>query len=244
MFHFIKKKAYLKDLIPSNHVDIHSHLLPGIDDGAATIEDTLLLTNQLQSLGFEQCITTPHITSNVWDNTPEIIESTYQTATAILKNEHKIALRYAAEYMIDPGFVHLFQNESLLTLKENYVLVEISYINAPIQLYAVIFDLQIAGYRPILAHPERYNYYHHHFHDYEKLKNAGCLFQLNLLSTVGYYGAEVARVAERLLKKGMIDFVGSDVHHTNHIQAFSNKVLFKDISPLKKAIENNQIFRW
>ncbi|WP_298222795.1 CpsB/CapC family capsule biosynthesis tyrosine phosphatase [Flavobacterium sp.] len=244
MFHFLKKKVFLKDLIPSGYVDIHSHLLPGIDDGASAIEDTLFLTQELQDLGFEQCITTPHIMKSVWDNTPEIIESAYQSALTVLKKERQLSLRYGAEYLIDPNFVTLFETGSLLTLKDNYVLVELSYLNPPIQLYNILFDLQIAGYRPVLAHPERYLYYHQQFRDYEKLKNAGCLFQLNMLSTVGYYGVEVAKAAENLLQKGMIDYVGSDVHHGNHIKAFSNKILLKDPAPLKKAIENNQFFRW
>jgi tyrosine-protein phosphatase YwqE len=244
MFHFIKKKKLLKDLIPSNHVDIHSHLLPGIDDGASSIKDTIFLTEQMQLLGFEQCVTTPHILSNVWDNTREIIEATYHSTLATLNNQQNLSLRYAAEYMVDPNFAIRFQNEPLLTLKENYVLIEISYINPPIQLYNIIFDLQVAGYRPVLAHPERYLYYHYNFREYEKLKNAGCFFQLNLLSTVGYYGHEVTKLSELLLKKGLIDFVGSDIHHTKHIEAFSNQVLIKDITPIKKAIENNQFFRW
>ena len=244
MFHFIKKKKLLKDLIPSNHIDIHSHLLPGIDDGASSIEDTLFLTSEMQEFGFEQCVTTPHIITNVWDNTRENIDSIYQSTLVSLDNEQNLSLRYAAEYMIDPHFVILFQNEPLLTLKENYVLVEISYINPPIQLYDIIFDMQVAGYCPVLAHPERYLFYHHNFREYEKLKNAGCLFQLNLLSTVGYYGKEVTKSAELLLKKGLIDFVGSDIHHAKHIGAFSNSVLLNDIAPLKKAIENNQFFRW
>jgi protein-tyrosine phosphatase len=244
MFHFLKKKKLLKDLIPSNHVDIHSHLLPGIDDGASTIDDTLFLTKQMQQLGFEQCVTTPHIFTNVWDNTREIIESTYHASSATLNNQQNLSLRYAAEYMVDPNFVIRFQNEPLLTLKENYVLIEISYINPPIQLLNIIFELQVAGYRPVLAHPERYPYYHHNYRAYEKLKNAGCLFQLNLLSTVGYYGNEVAKSAELLLKKGLIDYVGSDIHHAKHIEAFSNRVLLKDLVPLQKAIENNQFFSW
>lgn len=244
MFHFLNKKKLLKDLIPSNHVDIHSHLLPGIDDGSSTIDDTLFLTEQMQQLGFEQCVTTPHIFTNVWDNTREIIESTYHATSATLNNQRNLSLRYAAEYMVDPNFAIRFQNEPLLTLKENYVLIEISYINPPIQLYNIIFDLQVAGYHPVLAHPERYLYYHYNFREYEKLKNAGCFFQLNLLSTVGYYGHEVTKLSELLLKKGLIDFVGSDIHHAKHIEAFSNQVLIKDITPIKKAIENNQFFRW
>jgi protein-tyrosine phosphatase len=131
----------------------------------------------------------------------------------------------------------------LLTLKDNYVLVEMSYINAPIQLYDVLFDLQVAGYIPVLAHPERYLFYHNNFNEYSKLKRAGCLFQLNLLAVVGYYGEGVAKIAEQLLEKGMYDFVGSDVHHDSHIAAFDKKVKLKDSTSLKEAIANNQFFR-
>lgn len=240
MFHILKKNLYLKELIPSNYVDIHSHLLPGIDDGAVTIDDTIFLLNELKKIGISQSITTPHIQNNVWENTNESIEQKYLQTVPNL-NEI-IPLRFAAEYMIDPNFEKLFQNGSLLTLKDNYVLIEISYINAPIQLYNILFELQIAGYKPVLAHPERYPFYYSNLNEYTKLKNAGCLFQLNLLSTVGYYGVDVAKSCELLLKKGLIDFVGSDVHHEKHIDSFSNRILFKDIQPLKNAIENNQFF--
>jgi tyrosine-protein phosphatase YwqE len=241
MFHFLKKNVLLKELIPANYVDIHSHLLPGIDDGAVTIDDTILLLTELKKLGVTQSITTPHIHSNVWKNTKESIEQKY--LQTVVNLDEQVPLRFAAEYMIDPNFEKLFQNDPLLTLKDNYVLIEISYINAPIQLYDILFELQIAGYKPVLAHPERYPYYYSNLQAYTKLKNAGCLFQLNLLSTVGYYGVDVAKSCELLLKKGLIDFVGSDVHHNKHIESFSNKILVKDLQPLKTAIENNQFFR-
>jgi tyrosine-protein phosphatase YwqE len=242
MFHFLKKNAVLKDLIPSDYVDIHSHLLPGIDDGAVVIEDTLFLITELQKMGCKQFITTPHIYTTVWDNTKAIIQQKYNDTLPALAKDTSI--KFGAEYMIDPYFVNLFQNEPLATLKDNYVLVELSYINPPIQLYDILFELQIAGYRPILAHPERYPFYNSNLNEFTKLKNAGCLFQLNLLSTVGYYGIEATKSCELLLKKGLIDFVGSDVHHSKHIESFSNKILVSSVSPLKKAIENNQFFKF
>ena len=181
----------------------------------------------------------------VWDNTSNEIKNRLNTTIKSLSDK-KIAvpIKAAAEYLIDTNFVALFKNEPLLVLKENYVLVEISYINAPLQLYDILFELQVAGYKPILAHPERYSYFHNNFNEYLKLKNSGCLFQLNLLSTIGYYGLEVAKNSEKLLKKGMFDFVGSDVHHHKHIDSFSKKLLIKDTQPLKEAIENNQFFRF
>jgi tyrosine-protein phosphatase YwqE len=245
MLALFRSKPVLKDLIPENHIDIHSHLLPGIDDGARTFEDTLRLIRALQDFGISQLITTPHIIQHVWDNSREQITTT-KTATVLELEKHKITtpFRAAAEYLMDDQFVRLFQTGELLTLKDNYVLVEMSYINPPIQLYSILFDLQVAGYIPVLAHPERYAFYHNNFDEYQKLKRAGCLFQLNLLSVVGYYGDGIAKMAEKLLQKGMYDFVGSDVHHDNHIASFDQKVKLKDLAPLKEAIGNNQFFRF
>jgi protein-tyrosine phosphatase len=244
MFTLFKSKPVLKDLIPDGHIDIHSHLLPGIDDGARTFEDTLRLTQALQGFGVSQFITTPHIIQYVWDNTHDQILSNKETTVLELKkNKITVPFNAAAEYLMDDQFVQLFQSHELLTLKANYVLVEMSYINAPIQLYSILFDLQVAGYIPVLAHPERYLFYHNNFSEYEKLKRAGCLFQLNLLSVVGYYGAEITKIAEQLLAKGMYTYVGSDVHHDNHIASFEQKVKIKDLVPLKEAIANNQFFK-
>jgi protein-tyrosine phosphatase len=239
MLFFNKNKTVLKDLIPENHVDIHSHLLPGIDDGAQTIDDTLFLLDSLKNMGVSKFITTPHIFSGFWDNTKDKI----QALELETNSNNNTSFKAAAEYLMDDHFISLFQKGEILTLKDNYVLVEMSYLNPPIQLFDIIFDLQIAGYKPVLAHPERYAFYHNNFDLYQKLKNAGCLFQLNLLSTVGYYGKEVAHAAEKLLKKGLIDFVGSDVHHKKHIDSFDKKILIKDLQPLKEAIANNQFFK-
>ena len=244
MFTIFKSKPVLKDLIPDNHIDIHSHLLPGIDDGAKVFEDSLQLIRDLQSFGIQQFITTPHIIQHIWENTKkQIIVNKNNTIAELRKNDIHLPFQAAAEYMMDDQFVRLFQSQDLLTLKDNYVLVEMSYINAPIQLYSILFDLQVAGYIPVLAHPERYLFYHKNVDEYTKLKKAGCLFQLNLLAVTGYYGDGITKIAEQLLQKGMYDFVGSDVHHDNHIAAFNQKIKLKDWSPLKEVIGNNQFFK-
>ncbi|WP_366184824.1 CpsB/CapC family capsule biosynthesis tyrosine phosphatase [Flavobacterium ovatum] len=244
MLFFSKKKTVLKDLIPDNHIDIHSHLLPGIDDGAQNFEETLSMTRALQSFGVTQFITTPHIIQHVWDNTHEQIQAKRDTTVLELaKNDIQIPFKAAAEYLMDDQFVKLFESHDLLTLKDNYVLVEMSYINAPVQLYSILFDLQIAGYIPVLAHPERYLFYHNNPDEFKKLKKAGCKLQLNLLAVTGYYGKEVTAIAEDLLKKGLYDFVGSDTHHKNHIAAFDVRIKIKDDAPLKEIIANNQFFK-
>lgn len=244
MFSLFKSKPKLASLIPSNYVDIHSHLLPGIDDGAKSIEDSKFILESMIGFGFNQVITTPHTIKTVWNNTRKDIENTYEkTKNQLNLQTSKVQLRAASEYMMDENFVQLFKSEKLLTLKDNYVLVEMSYLNPPIQLLDILFELQLEGYKPVLAHPERYTFYHNKPKEYEKLKKAGCLFQMNLLSSVGYYGKDVAQTADKLLENNMIDFVGSDIHHQHHIAAFQNKIIIKNQKEFEKAITNNDFFQ-
>lgn len=241
---FLKSKPKLFELIPENYVDIHSHILFGLDDGAKTILDTEFLLQSMIDLKFSKSITTPHTMTYVWENTTETILKSYETVRENLPEQvSKLNLEVASEYLMDDGFVKLFKSKPLLTLKDNYVIVEMSYLNPPIQLFDIIFELQVAGYIPILAHPERYNFYHNSFDNYKKLKKAGCYFQINLLSTVGFYGKEVAETAQKLLQLGMIDFTGSDIHHKIHIEAFYNKIIIKDSKSLVNSMNNNSIFR-
>lgn len=245
MLSFFKQKPYLKDLLSGDYIDIHSHLLPGIDDGAKTISDTVKLIRSLEKIGVSQFITTPHISHYIWNNSPEAIQENHsQTSTLLSGNNITRPFLAAAEYFMDDWFEKHFKNERLLTLKDNYVLVEMSYMNAPVQLYKILFDLQVAGYIPVLAHPERYLFYHKNFIEYERLKKAGCLFQLNLLAVTGYYGEEIAKISEQLLKNGMYDFTGTDVHHNNHIEAFEQRIKIKATEELKKIISNNQFFKF
>lgn len=244
MFSFFKsKKTLLSELIPPNSVDIHSHLLPGIDDGAKSIADTTYLTTELNNIGFTDFITTPHIITGVWNNSKASIEETLTRNKHIISSYDSVnTFRAAAEYMMDSSFLRRIESEPLLTLKEDFVLVEMSYRQPPIQLYDIIFELQVAGYKPVLAHPERYNFFHNDFESYKKLKKNGCKFQLNILSTVGYYGKEVAKVAEKLLADQYIDYVGTDVHHERHVKAFQSKVVIKSTDLLQKALERNHFF--
>lgn len=242
MLHFFKKKPFLRDLIPDNYIDIHSHLLPGIDDGATTIEETANLIKGMQEIGIKKIITTPHIMSGVWNNSNHQIVSLKEKTVKELGIKN--TLNVAAEYMIDSEFRELLKEKRLLTLRDNYVLVEISYLNPPIQLYDILFELQVAGYLPILAHPERYNFYHHSLNEYRKLKNAGCFFQLNLLSATGYYGERVSKIANLLLKERLIDFVGSDIHHTRHLEQLYKRIVLKNQEYFIPVFQNNSLFEF
>src|SRR6478736_5096689 len=240
MFSFIKSKPILKDLIPKGYIDIHSHVLFGIDDGAQSANDSEFLMQSMIDMGFSKSITTPHTTYSVWDNTTEIIQKRHAELQKISPElSAKLDLKAASEYMMDYSFLTRVQTEPLLTLKDKYVLVEMSYLNPPIQLHDILYEIKLAGYIPVLAHPERYLYYHNDPTQYDKLKKAGCLFQLNLLATVGYYGENVAKIADQLLKKGKYDFTGSDAHHAKHIAAFDQKIKIKEEKVLKEVMLNN-----
>ncbi|SFN81866.1 Tyrosine-protein phosphatase YwqE [Paenimyroides ummariense] len=242
MFSFFKKKKTLREIIPQNFVDMHSHLLYGLDDGAKSLNETQDLISDLKSFGFAQFITTPHTTPLVWENTKEQILDQYRKVGKEL-NMSEVELRVASEYLIDDSFLKRLENEKLLTVKDNYVLIEMSYINPPIQLYEIIMELNSQGYQPILAHPERYNFYKNDYDSFKKLKSAGCLFQINMLSSTGYYGAGITAVADYLLKENMYDFAGSDVHHQKHISAFNAEINLKNVDAFESVLNKNEFFR-
>ncbi len=240
MISIFKKKYSLADCIPEGYTDIHSHVLHGIDDGAKTIEESALLLQGMIDLKFGKCITTPHTNTLFETTTKEVILNRYQDLLQALPElSNQLQLQVASEYLIEPELDLLTETKSLLTLKDNYVLVEIPYINEPLNLFQQLFEIQLAGYIPVLAHPERYAFYYDHPNRYYELKKAGCLFQLNLLSTVGYYGKKTVKATEFLLKNQLIDFTGSDIHHIKHLEAFQRKIKIKKIHLLIEAMERN-----
>jgi protein-tyrosine phosphatase len=244
MFFFKKKQIPLHQFFPEGFVDIHSHLLPGIDDGAKEMNETIALLQKMSSYGIKHFITTPHVLGNVYPNTPKIIKQQLQLVQDELfkRNLTDLFIQAAAEYMIDERFIEILEKEQLLTLKDNLVLVEMSYYSPPLQLYDVLFQLQLKGYKPILAHPERYFSYHHDFQSYYKLKNAGCLFQLNLLSLTEHYGKYVQNITKKLLQENLYDFVGSDTHHLNHLELLPKIGTQKNLKRIEHLLLNNKRF--
>ena len=243
MFSIFKSKPKLSELIPEGFIDIHSHILPGIDDGSENLAQSTDLLNRLNSIGFSKCIVTPHTLPEIWENTSEGITATFNSTKLQLEEPlNNMLYRAASEYMINESFLQRLQTEPLLTLKDNYVLIEMSYLNPPLALKEIIFEIQLKGYQPLLAHPERYLFYHNNTKMYETLKKLEVQFQLNLLSSVGYYGSSVAKTTDFLLKENFIDFVGSDVHHLRHVNSFENKIIIKSEKQLKVAMDKNSFF--
>ena len=245
MLNFLKnKKPALIKQLPLHFVDIHSHILPAIDDGSKSLEESLGLLKRMHNYGIKKLVLTPHVMEGVWENSSTALKQRFQELNTYLAKENftKIQLHLAAEYMLDTNFNTLLDTEKLLTIKDSYLLVEMSYMSAPINLYETLFSIQVAGYKPILAHPERYSFFHQNYKEYLKLKEVGCLFQLNLLSLSNYYGKDVTTIAKKLLKDNLIDFVGTDTHnnrHLNYLEAINNP---KTIKLIKPVLENNTLF--
>lgn len=197
--------------------DMHSHFIPGIDDGAQTVEDSLNLIRFMQESGYTSIVTTPHIKFDHYPNTSQTINNGLDAVRqALHANGINMPVKAAAEYYIDDHFMHLLDTEPLLTIHNNEVLVELSFMFEPIRLNDIFFKIQAAGYKPILAHPERYAYYHENPEVFRSLTDRGIKLQLNALAITGYYGRSIKQCAEWLLENHLYSYCGTDMHHMQH----------------------------
>ncbi|MCR9227814.1 MAG: histidinol phosphatase [Flavobacteriaceae bacterium] len=233
MISIFQKKIYLVDYL-NGLVDIHNHILPGIDDGAKTVDDSLELLKGFSEFGVNNFICTPHIMHNYYDNTPDTIKKAYEQILKELGNHEgmSVKLGYAAEHMIDDNFENILEERQVISLGKDYLLIEMSYLQPSFNFDVAIDKIAKHKYFPILAHPERYMYYHGKYGKYSSLKSEGVLFQLNLLSLdPKAYGSAAYKTTEKLLNDGMIDFVGSDVHNIRQLK------LLKEIKISKKTLD-------
>lgn len=235
------RKTLLKDLL-GGATDIHNHVLPGIDDGAQNLEQSIALLSRYQEIGFKKVIGTPHTMSDYYPNTAETIKGAYEKLIEGIKNNGiNIELSCSSEYMIDYEFEEkVSKPEALLPLANNHILVEMSYLRSSDNLDKTLYKLQLNGYTPILAHPERYGYYHDNYEAFSIMKSKGIKLQLNALSLSDYYGDKINKTAIRLLQDGLYDFFGTDTHklkHLNHLEKI--KVKNKHLESLKQIIANN-----
>ncbi|WP_396634843.1 tyrosine-protein phosphatase [Maribacter sp. R86514] len=244
MFSFFSKKHFLIDHL-DGLIDIHNHILPGIDDGAKTIEDSIQLIKGFNEFGVTDFICTPHIMENYYPNNPSTIASSLsllQNALKMNSLEH-VNIEAAAEHMIDSGFEKILEDKQFMPLAKNYLLIEMSYLQASINFDSSVDKIKSSGLFPIFAHPERYAYLHKNLKAYSKYKNDGLLFQMNMLSLGDYYGKEVKQTALYLLKNNLIDFIASDVHkitQLNYLKKISiNEKTLMLIKPIiEKTIYN------
>jgi len=221
-------------------IDLHSHLIPGIDDGVKTLEESIQIIKGMKDLGFKKLIVTPHIMFHRYKNTKEIIENECTKVKEELKRQNiDIEILVSAEYYFDENFFELIEKNDLMPFGEKkYILFETSYTSRPFGLEQIVFSLLSKGYRPILAHPERYSYLNQNYEKFDKLKESGLRFQININSLLGFYGKTPMKAAKYLSKKGLVDFVGSDIHSKRYLESFKKAMYSKDVQEL---FDNNKI---
>jgi protein-tyrosine phosphatase len=220
--------------------DMHSHLLPGIDDGSPDMDTSIHLIKEMMGIGYKKLVTTPHIMWDMYKNTREgILQKLEQVRIAVKNAGLDIEINAAAEYFLDDHVAELVKNnEPLLTVSDNLVLTEFSLAYPTHGIKEIFFDMQMRGYQPIVAHPERYTYLEQDKNFYEELKDIGCYFQLNILSLGGHYGKSAQELAQYLLKKGYYDLVGTDLHGVRHLEGLRNPAL---TAPLQKLLDSGKL---
>ncbi|MCI5057968.1 MAG: histidinol phosphatase [Flavobacteriales bacterium] len=240
LFGLFKKKVVLepKDLSILK-VDLHSHLIPGIDDGSPDLQTSLDLIEQFMSLGYKKIITTPHIMIDFYKNTPEIINKGLEDIrNAIAVKQWNIEIDAAAEYYTDEYFLKMIEEKNVLTFGDNYVLFELSFMQESPHFSEAIFQMQLGGYRPVLAHVERYPYWYNDYSKYKDLKDRGVLLQLNINSLSGAYSPATKKAAEHIIDEGLFDFIGSDCHHMQHLQMIDKA---RSLPYLHKVLDSGKL---
>ncbi len=240
MIHLFTKKYFLVDYL-KGFVDIHNHILPGIDDGAQNVAESIRLLKGMQEFGVGHFICTPHIMHNYHDNDRQSISKAHSRLTKALADTSKAPkVSFAAEHMIDDNFEALLSKNEVLPLGQKHVLIEMSYLQPSINFDDAVLQLLQKQYTPVLAHPERYLYYHKTPAIYQTIKNKGVALQLNMLSLQGYYGKDIQKIAYYLLDHNLIDFLGSDLHHSRHLETLKKIVIPKKyVDKLSEIITNN-----
>lgn len=233
-----RKRSILTVDLLQDMTDIHTHLLPGVDDGIGSFEEAVETLLSLTQIGVKNVYLTPHVMDIMPEDYRERFEKKYNQLCR--QAPEGINIRLAGEYMLDTYFIKHLEN-GLLSFSDSYVLVETSYAAPPLNLDNLLYEITLEGYTPVLAHPERYIYMSQK--DYVRLKRKGYPFQMNLLSVTGYYGKTVKKKASALLKSGFYDFTGSDIHN---IEKFNAGIKIeclnrKEEAAIQKLIENNRL---
>jgi tyrosine-protein phosphatase YwqE len=221
------------------HTDIHSHLIPGIDDGSPDMDTSLALLKELEMLGYKKIITTPHVKTEYFQNDVTKLDDLCERLRRAARFEGiKLDIEVGAEHLLDEGVNQRIKNGQFKTFGDNYLLVELPFMFPPIGLDGYIFELQLAGYKLILAHPERYLYWLNDFNQFIRLKDSGVLFQVNIISLGNYYGKDVYNLAKKLIDNNMVELLGTDTHSAKHIEAVRKSC---SSSLLKKLLESGRI---
>lgn len=221
--------------------DMHSHILPGVDDGIQDVGRATRALLLLNRIGYKKVKLTPHFMKDYPENTRANIEARFQAFLTEVGDETPVELSLGGEYMLDSCFLDRCE-EGFLTLDKNNTLVlcETSYMSADPQAPNMLYQAMLKGYQPVIAHPERYNYAS--MATYRRWKEKDYLLQLNLLSLAGAYGETAKSKAKALLKEGTYDYVGSDLHRDKDLRdtIYSIRLSNKERDQLQRLLENNK----
>ena len=226
---------FIKKIKFNIKTDIHSHLLPGIDDGSKSLKESIELIEEFKKLGYENLIITPHVMSEGYNNSTELI---LEKLKELKENIKDMNLDASAEYNMDEEFAKRIENKNLIPINKKYILFETSYYTKPNVFEDLIFKIESLGFTPVFAHPERYRYLQNDLKKYKEIKDLGVMFQCNINSFGGYYGKMAKKSAMFLAKEGMIDFLGSDAHSMKHLKFLKNVINSNDLNIVFK---NNKI---
>lgn len=237
---FLKPKPVLPPIdFGQLRVDMHSHLIPGIDDGSQSMDETIAMLAKFESLGYKKVITTPHIYSDCYKNTPETILGGLENVRQVAKELGlTIEIEAAAEYYCDEHFLDLINKKELLTINDKYVLMEFSFHSEMDNWKEFVFGVQAAGYFPIIAHFERYVYWHGSTKVAEEMVHLGAKLQLNINSLSGHYGPHIKKQGELIIDKELISFIASDCHRIDHLMLMEQSA---HLSHLHKTMKSNQL---
>lgn len=227
------KKDKQAEWLPALTTDVHSHLLPGIDDGVKTLEESESVIRKLMALGFTRLITTPHV-HELYRNSTDIIQQKLAELQAHLHDRNiDVTIRAAAEYYLDEWLMQQVENNvAFLSFGQNLILFETNFFSEPLVLNDFIFKIKSRGYQPVLAHPERYMYLFNNKNRIDDLLSRGVLFQVNTLSIAGAYGPQVEKLAKYLIDQKYVNLIGSDCHGMLHAEALEKTMRSKHYSKL------------
>ncbi len=221
MFNFFNKTNTPASLPFST--DIHCHVIPGIDDGSPDTDTSVKLIERMQAWGIKRIFASPHVTKDSFENTPATIAPALTSLrSALTEAGNDITVNNHAEYRLDDFSMSFFKSGEVMTLPGGYIMIENPFVSEAWFIDNVIFDLQVKGLIPVLAHPERYSYYFKNYQRYRQLHDAGAKFQVNLLSLAGAYGKEQREIGERLIADNLVDFIGTDLHNFRHADAIDS----------------------
>lgn len=237
MFDFLFKKTEPQPLFFST--DIHCHILPGIDDGSPDVDTSVNLIERMQKWGLKRIFASPHVTFGTYANDLGTVTPALESLTgALTAKGNDLQLSHWAEYRIDELLAERLKDpQTMMTMPGGRLLIENSFFQEPWNLEQLVFDLQVKGYRPILAHPERYAYYYNNRSRYRALHDAGLAFQVNVLSLAGNYGHAEKKMAEYLIEQGYVDYLGTDLHRASHADCIDRYLSSRDYLKHRRALE-------